>query len=114
MKKMTLILLFLIGTSASCKKTGLFQDDELSLSRQNYTENQLKLEGYYSYGEHTVFFYKNGVVLHGYSFLPNELQKMEQSYKDGTSYNEAKNIKFLWGVYQIEGSNIKFERWYPS
>jgi hypothetical protein len=24
------------------------------------------------------------------------------------------NSKFNWGVFQVNGANIKFERWYPS
>ncbi len=119
--KTVLLTLFLSIAMPSCRKTGLFQDDELSLSRQDYTGNQLKVDGYYSFNytneEDYVsiyFFYKNGVILSGGSGLQRELPEKEEGFRNGTFDNKANSIKFLWGVYQIEGSNIKFERWYPS
>jgi len=119
----TLLLSILLSfVMISCKKLGLFQDDELSLSRQDYTGNQLRIDGYYFF-EYTnssidyvsiYFFYKNGIILSGGSKLLSELPELEDSYRDGTFYNHVKSIKFLWGVYQIEGINLKFERWFPS
>lgn len=118
--KTVLLGILLSFVMISCKKIGLFQDDELSLSRQNYTGNQLKIDGYYFF-EYTnssidyvriYFFYKNGIILSGGSKLLSELPELEDSYRDGTYYNHIKSIKFVWGVHQIEGSKIAFEGWY--
>jgi hypothetical protein len=119
--KTVLLGLFLLFVMVNCKKSGLFQDDELSLSRRDYTGNQLRIDGYY-YFNYTneedyvriYFFSKNGIILYGFSGLLSELPELEKSYKDGSFYNQVKNVKFHWGVHQIDGSKIKFEKWYPS
>jgi hypothetical protein len=119
MKMIVLKLISLCLLFISCAKLDILQDDELSLSRQNFTENQLKLEGYY-YFNYTneedyvriYFFYKNGIILSGGSSLLSELPELEKSYKDGTFYNHVKSIKFGWGVHQFDGSKIAFEGWY--
>jgi hypothetical protein len=120
--KTLFLALFLTFAMTGCKKIGLFQDDELSLSRQDYTGNQLRVDGYYyfDYANSSLeyvsiyFFYRNGIVLSGGSRLLSELPVLEESYRDGTFYNHVKSIKFVWGVHQIEGSNIKIEQWFPS
>lgn len=104
----------------NCKKSGLFQDDELSLSKQDYTGNQIRIDGYYyfNYSNNSIDYlstfilYQNGIILYGGSRLLSELPELEKSYKDGTFYNNVKSIKFAWGVYKIEGSKITFEGWY--
>jgi hypothetical protein len=117
--KTVLLCLFLSSVMPSCKKTGLFQDDELSLSRQDYTGNQLRIDGYYYFNYtneedyvRTYFFYKNGLILSGGSSLLSKLPDLEKSYKDGTYYNHVKSNKLVWGAHQIEGSKIAFEGWY--
>jgi hypothetical protein len=118
--KTVLLVLFLTFVMTSCKSDdGLFKDDDLSISRKEYTGNQLRIDGYY-YFNYTneedyvriYFFYKNGMILYGGSSLLSELPELEKSYKDGTYYNHVKSNKLAWGVYQIEGSKIVFEGWY--
>jgi hypothetical protein len=117
--KTLLLVLFLSLVMFSCKKIDLFQDDELSLSRKEYTGNQLRIDGYY-YFNYTneedyvriYFFYKNGMILYGGSSLLSELPELEKSYKDGTYYNHVKSNKLAWGVHQIEGFKMEFEKWY--
>jgi hypothetical protein len=120
--KTVLLCLFLSSVMPSCKKTGLFQDDELYLSKQYYTGNKLRIDGYYyfNYTNNSTeyvdvyFLFKNGIILSGGSGLQSELPEKEERFQNGTFDNKAKSIKFLWGVHQIEGSKIAFERWYPS
>lgn len=38
----------------------------------------------------------------------------EQEYMNGSFKSFAKDIKYYWGRLIVEGSTIKFERWYPS
>ena len=67
--KSIIIILAVIISSNSCNKTE-FQDDELSLEKQEYTGNQLRIDGYYYYAIdqnlfETYFFYENGVLISG-------------------------------------------------
>ena len=106
----------------SCEKP-LFKDDELSLPKQNFTSNQLKINGYY-YNEFSAsdnvvyirnyFFYQNGVVLDGNAYKKNDLEDKEKSYKNGSYYINSKDTKYNWGIFVIEGTTIKFEKWHPS
>ena len=106
----------------SCAKLGILQDDELSLQRQDYTGNQLRVDGYYfsEYANDSIeyvsvyFLYKNGIILFGGSRLLSELPEAEERYRNGTFDSKVKSIKFVWGVHQIEGSNLKYEQWFPS
>lgn len=110
-----LIAVFLFS---SCEKSGLCEDDELSLTRVNFTGNQLRIDGYY-YGNQTenstpplvdiYYLYRNGVF---YTSDAAELAKAEA----GTIYVDIENefgkkIKGAWGVFQINGTLIEIERW---
>ena len=116
--KIILISLCLFFTS--CAKLEILQDDELSLQRQDYTGNQLRVDGYYfsEYANGSIdyvriyFFYKNGIILAGGSSLLSELPDLEESFRNGTFYKHVKSVKFTWGVHQIEDSKIAFEGWY--
>lgn len=60
------MFMFLIG---SCENLSFKKDDELSLNRENYEGNQLRIDGYY-YHEYynpdknmeSIVFFKNGVL----------------------------------------------------
>lgn len=114
--KYLISIIILATTSISCKK--LYPDDELSMSRQNYNGNTLRLDGYYSYdwgdAMNVYFFYFNGVILDGNSFEKQELEEKELKYVNGEFYDFAKNSKLNWGVFKIESDIIKFEQWYPG
>jgi len=104
----------------SCRKN-IFKDDELSIKKNNYTGNQLKIDGYYytRYGSPeklTIYlFFNNGILLHtGDSYEYNKLNEFEQIITSVDFINKLKGIKYSWGAYKIEGNNIQFERWYPS
>lgn len=94
-------------------------DDILTLEKIENNSNRLNLKGYYCYeyienNFDIYFLYENGIILYGYSPSEDELHKYGIKYKSGEFYKEVQNIKFHWGVYQIDGNSIKFERWYPS
>ena len=71
--KTVLLVLFLTFVMTSCKSDdGLLKDDDLSLSRKEYTGNQLRIDGYYYFNYtneedyvRVYFFYKNGMILYG-------------------------------------------------
>ncbi len=123
-KVMKSLIVLLMGLFAfSCEKP-LFKSDELSLPKEDFSGNQLKTNGYFydpyqtsdgSIYHDVYFYYRNGVVLYGGTYeQSNLLTKKEQEYKDGTYYNNIKDSKDNWGIFVVNGTNIKFERWYPS
>jgi len=103
----------------SCRKH-ILKDDTLTLTMQDYTGNQLRIDGYYYQEKNGKFytmycFFRNGIVLYlGGGFSPSQITEMEGRIQDGRFYNDVKNLKDYWGVFLIENSNIKFEKWYPS
>lgn len=109
------IAVFLLS---GCGKSGLCEDDELSLARVDYTGNQLRIDGYY-YGNQTenstpplvdiYYLYRNGV------FYTSDASELEQA-ENGTILVDVENtfskkIKGAWGVFQINGNLIEIERW---
>ena len=82
------------------------EDAVLSIERTLYTGNELRIDGYY-YNKYTVsgknyitiyFFYRNGILLYGYSMPINDLTEQEKEYKNGDFYIHAKDLKEI-GVH---------------
>ena len=105
----------------TCKKNKA--DDELFIIRAENMSTHLTMNGYYylqyplqsgGYRYDIYFFYSNGIILYGESPSDSSLPQIQTEYKSGAYYQRVKNIKYYWGVYKVEGTNIKFERWYPS
>ena len=116
----TFLLVVFLGLIWGCKE-GIFKDDDtLSIQRKPYTGNQLRIDGYYydEYAEASyrsaLFLYENGIVLDGGGFPVDELNEQEEYFKSEKWVSSARKSKYGWGVFLIEGSTIKFERWYPS
>ena len=124
MKKSTIILLTFLVIIFACKKESKEEiearDDKLTLQRTNYTGNELRIDGYYCQKIDGMyyscyFFYNNGTLLYGGGGLTEiEMQNLETTFSNGSFYNTAKDIKYFWGLYNINGNSIAFERWYPS
>ncbi len=115
MKKIVLIL-FVLGLiiSISCCR-GMFTDEELTLQREVYIGNELKIDGYYYYivpeSNRTViwFFYRNGVVLHGGTYGSMDFDEIETIMVE--RYSQLKKLKSSWGVFLIDGDKIQIETW---
>lgn len=96
-------------------------DDLLSLPLTPYTSNQLRIDGYYyqiGYDGKTInsayFFYGNGVLI-STGGAKTSLMEMDSYIQKYYLHNQSyKKVKYDWGVFMIEKSVIKFERWYPS
>lgn len=120
---LTLSVIVLAVVFSSCKK--LFEDEELSMKRTNYTGTELRTDGYYYSTYHYYderedaqydkfipwILYRNGVSLYGYVYDYSEMKKVEQSFEDGSFYDRHKDDKTRWEVFQISGSVIEFEGW---
>jgi hypothetical protein len=119
--KIILILMAVLFSSNSCDKETL-QDDELTLNKMPFTGNQLRIDGYYysiDSQSNTIkasyFFYKDGTVLHGGGWpYENQFEGLESNFSSESWQENIKENKLKWGVFQIDGDKISFERWYPS
>ena len=108
---------------SSCKK--LFEDEELSMERVDYTGTELRTDGYYYYRyqyynsrEDSLydwfipwFLYRNGVWLYGGAWGYSRMEEVEKKFEDGSFYDLCKDDKLSWGVFQISDSVIEFEGW---
>jgi hypothetical protein len=99
---------------------GLFccevQHDSLTLAREHFHGNQLKLNGYYydeGMGDSAFWdlfvLYQNGIILNCGTSPPLAL---ERRLNDTQFINKLKNNRTCWGVYQVSGDSIRFEKWY--
>lgn len=117
-----IISLAIIAVSfSSCKK--LFEDEELSLQRTDYIGTELRTDGYYYWRyqyEHDGFqydrveprfLYRNGVFIFVNRLDFSKLEQQEEDFRKGTFYENIKNEKVQWGIFQISGSSIVFEGW---
>lgn len=115
--KIILIIMAVVFSSNSCDKD-ILADDELSLDRIPNTGNQLRIDGYYylmdDYGVNaTYFFYQNGIIIHRGGWINSSLEELEMNFQT-IDWEEINNNKLKWGVFQVYGDEISFERWYPS
>jgi hypothetical protein len=105
-----LIIIFIAFISCSSCDSFIEEDEELILSREDYTGNQLKLDGiYYKEDVDTTkviryALYHNGLVRY-LSISPKE--RIFEDFPDGSR-------KSNWGVFLIEGDNITIEKWSPG
>ncbi|MDR2039056.1 MAG: hypothetical protein LBQ60_14125 [Bacteroidales bacterium] len=118
-KILAMLSLYSILTSSSCnKERNESSDDKLTLERADYNGNELRINGYYykkdsKHPQISVFFlYKNGLILYGSAFDIDYTNEMEERYRNGNYGNNSE--KYYWGVFQIEGNKIKYEKWVPS
>ena len=119
------ILLFL--SFFSCEKLITYKG--FVLTQTPYTDNELRIDGYY----HTTFrgysnelnsyvdfisvccFYRNGILLDmgGAALSLEEADEyIRKSYIEGSP--NPKHDWFRWGLFVINNQTIKFERYYPS
>jgi len=99
-----------------------YKDEELVLEKQPYTGNALRLDGYY-YNRldngrilDTYFFYRDGTLLYGIETdsLDNDLDKYDVWFTDKEFLDFIKKHKYRWGLFQIHGNSMYFERWVDS
>ena len=120
MRLLKLILVVIL--LSCCAKDNIFKDDELHLEKVPYTGDELRIDGYYysEFGDEddklrdVYFFYRNGNLLYGSTYSSDLEDKKEEEYTTEEWQSIVKESKQRWGVFQIEGTKILFERWYPS
>ena len=116
-----LILLIGLCVLATCKRLSE-NDEHLTIPLQPYSGTELKTNGYYYHvSEDNIgntayeiyFLYRNGVLLYGGSPLLSDLPERESNYANGTYHAQANN-KTNWGRFDVNGNQIRLERWFPS
>lgn len=113
-----ILLTVLLSLTNSCKKD-IMRDDDLSIQRKPYTGDQLRMDGYYYQKVDKsffsiYFFYENGILLSAGGVFSDGNAIEEYIEKEFLKNEGYKNHKTFWGLFNIEGDTIKFERWYPS
>lgn len=112
-----LILLSILSLASNCKKESL--DDRLTLQRTDYTGNQLRIDGYYYQKQDNKYYtlyilYRNGIIVYaGGGYSEEELLELEGKFANSNFHKSIIECKDNWGVYLIEDTSIKFEKWYP-
>ncbi len=98
----------------NCKKLGLCNDDELSIDRQNYEGEELKINGYYyeeSSSEYPelYFFYKNGIVI-------SACGAGREDVINGniTISSTGVDTKSGLGVFNVNNDTLELEYWTPT
>jgi hypothetical protein len=92
------------------------KDEDLLLAKTPYLGNELKIDGYY-YNQFTpdkftvFFFYRNGVMISYVSFS-TDLNQVED--KIPSIYEEIKDNKLCWGVFEISGTKFQCSLWSTS
>jgi hypothetical protein len=109
--KYFLIVIAVLFTS--CDK--LFPDEKLTMQRTDYIGDELRIDGYYyiqdiRYGyTNIMFLYKNGVMLQPNVYLSLNLDTIEK--KINSQGNEIGKEKAYWGVFLVNGHQLKYEQW---
>jgi hypothetical protein len=95
----------------------LGKDEKLTLTKENYSGNIIKLDGYYysvthSLGvpsSHVYFLYRNGVIRYFGSFKTDSVNELDSLIK--SSINTLAVGKSHWGLFQIIDSMLTLEKW---
>ena len=111
MDRFIIICLISIFGLGCCK----VKDEKLSMQRRSYTGNELQIDGYYyCYNAERIIvcvFYRNGVIrVCGSHESFQDFENKIDVYNTPTS----KSYKEAWGVFMVEDSIIKYEKWYGA
>ena len=111
--KYLIAISFIMLMASSCLDFVIPED--LTLPKRPYTGDELRIDGYYYYDYlpvdseeyvHTYFLYENGIILDG--GITDEDEFTTQEWID-----HVKKYRHRWGLFNIDGDNIVFERWMP-
>lgn len=97
-----------------------FKDEELMLERQDYTGNELEIDGYY-YEQwasddspienytNVLFLYRNGIIIRSASFKTIDLNEVEKEMVE--QYEYLQTHKTRHGVFIINENTIQLSMW---
>ena len=113
----TALLLIIVASTFSCKDwfAYLFEDEAYTLTREDYTGNQIRTDGYYfsyNYQDSNIvsitIFYRNGVVIDGVGGAT--LLEFEKDFSTGIFYTNKKDYKGNWGIFKVTNNVVMIER----
>jgi len=122
-KTFFIVCIYIVISTYSCSRgKGESLDDRLTLKRSDYHGKELRINGYYCryryvnnnsepQGITPYFLYRNGVLLGDVGVNIDRISEMEEWFRNGNYAKIAK--KYYWGVFQIEKTQIKYEKWLP-
>lgn len=93
------------------------KDEELTIVKQPYDGNELRLDGYYYYMHDgiifdTYFFYRSGVLIYGGASGPDYIDPINNIDHVFLSDAFVHSLhKDNYGVFLIQGDSIVFEKW---
>lgn len=106
----------IVITVFSCRKKWI----AFELAAQNYTGNELRTDGYYyrvaegNVSSRLFCFYTNGVLLDMKGgFQSNDIAEMDDYLEREFSGAYSLNDRALWGLFWINGTDIKFQHYDP-
>ena len=103
----------------SCCST-LYPDEKLTMQREDYKGNELRIDGYYYRQEVTdiysrtmvMFLYRTGIALSCGNFSTIDLNYVEEEMPN--RYNLLQKHKTGWGIFSINENLIQVEQWVES
>jgi hypothetical protein len=116
MKILVIYLIFILAIS--CDYTA--DNDIFTLPRENYTGNQLRIDGYYYFEfpnrpyRSPYFLYRNGVLFDPSGYSLSEEKRWELRFLDKKEMKAMGMSETVWGQFVIQDSIIKFEMYYPG
>ena len=96
-----------------CKEFELYKDDSLSITKEDYTGNQLNIRGYYysnpekDNDSKAYVFFSNGTFLQSYG----DYDSLQMGLVNWSGTEIRKDDPVFWGAYNITGSQIIMEKW---
>lgn len=89
---------------------------EFSFERENYTENDFNLNGfYYNPADFEFyFFYQNGVTLSARGSHDNKPEDIKEYFLKSDVYKNMYKVPYYWGIYRSNGALLEMEAWTSS
>ncbi|MEJ1242218.1 hypothetical protein WBG78_28980 [Chryseolinea sp. T2] len=91
--------------------------EHLTLERSNLAPGTLRLNGYYyerSNGRFNAFFLSSNGVFRGFSSGVDTLDMKGLDKQVGGAFPKEFDVRYAWGVFQVNGNEIEIERWLPG
>jgi len=122
MVKKTLYIIFISLLFTSCIFNPGYWSNNLILEKVDYDGNQIEIGGYYYktyinseqklYAD-VYFLYNNGVIINVGGYIIGEGESsFNKNINNGYSISIAKKYRDNYGVFQINNTNLKIEKWY--
>jgi hypothetical protein len=89
----------------------------LTLARRDLAPGSLRLNGYFyerSNGRFNAFFLSANGVFRGFSSGVDTLDLEGLDKEVGGTFPTQFDVRYSWGVYQVNGKEIEIERWLPG